>query len=64
MIRFFKKIPVFFKQVIAELKKVSWSSKSELFNATRVVLFGSFFLTAFIALADFVLARLLKVLIS
>lgn len=62
--KFFKKIPIFFKEVANELKKVSWSSRAELINATKVVLIGTFFLTSFIAFADIFLSRLLKVLIS
>ena len=61
---FFSRIPQFLKEVNQELKKVSWSTRSELANATLVVIVGTFFLTSFIALADLVLMRLLRVLIG
>ena len=64
VINFFKKIPIFLKEVNQELKKVSWSNRSELLNATIIVLVGTFFLTVFIAMSDLVLARLLQVLIK
>jgi len=64
IVNFFKKIPIFLKEVHQELKKVSWSNRSELINATVVVLAGTFFLTVFIAVSDLVLARLLQILIK
>jgi preprotein translocase SecE subunit len=63
IINFFKGIPKFLSEVHQELKKVSWSSRSELINAAVVVLVGSLFLTLFISLSDIVLARLLQTLV-
>ncbi|MBN2120077.1 MAG: preprotein translocase subunit SecE [Candidatus Omnitrophica bacterium] len=63
IISFFTRIPAFLSEVHQELKKVSWSTRSELINATIVVLIGSFCLTLFISLSDILLARLLQVLV-
>jgi len=64
IVNFFKRIPGFLKEVKEELKKVSWSSKQELLNATVIVLIGSFFLTLFISLSDLLLARFLQFIIK
>ncbi|HEC69108.1 MAG TPA: preprotein translocase subunit SecE [Candidatus Omnitrophica bacterium] len=64
IVNFFKRIPSFLKEVKEELKKVSWSSRQELLNATVIVLIGSFFLTLFIALSDLLLARFLQFIIK
>ena len=57
------KLPVstvkFLKEVRAELKKVSWSTREELIAATVVVLVGSAFLTIYIALIDVGLSRIM-----
>ena len=47
------------KEVRAELKKVSWSTREELIAATVVVLVGSAFLTIYIALIDVGLSRIM-----
>jgi preprotein translocase subunit SecE len=53
-----------FKNYLAEtrveMKKVTWPTKGELKDATRVVIVASFLLTAFIGLVDFVLTRIVK----
>jgi preprotein translocase subunit SecE len=57
------KIQKFFSEVVAELKKVSWTSRQELIDATRLVIVSSFFLGIFIGATDFVLSRFLTILI-
>ena len=59
----FLKLKKFFSEVIIELKKVSWSSRRELIDATWIVLLSSIFLGTFIGLTDFVLSRLLGIII-
>jgi len=54
----------FFSEVVAELKKVSWLTKKELLDSTWIVLFSSFLLGGYIALADFVLSKLLAFIIG
>jgi len=54
-----KKIPLFFKEVPQELKKVSWSSRDELLGATWVVIATTFFLAFYIGAIDFGLSKFL-----
>jgi preprotein translocase subunit SecE len=53
-----EKVKQFFREVVAEGKKVSWSSKQEYIGATVVVIFAILVLSMFIGLVDFVLSRL------
>ena len=53
-----EKAKQFFREVVAEGKKVSWSSKQEFIGATVVVIFAILVLSMFIGLVDFVLSRL------
>jgi preprotein translocase subunit SecE len=45
-----------------ELKKVTWPTKEELKEATRVVIIASFLLTIFIGAVDQVLSRIIKLI--
>jgi preprotein translocase subunit SecE len=58
-----EKIKLFFREVVAEGKKVSWSSKQEFIGATVVVIFAIFAISIFIGLVDFVLSRLFGLII-
>jgi preprotein translocase subunit SecE len=53
----------FLSEVKTELNKVSWSTKEELIGATTVVLASVFLLAVFIGLCDFILSRLMSLLI-
>jgi len=53
-----KKIPSFFTQVKAELIKVSWPSRKDLLGAAAVVIVATALLTAYIGLLDFLLTRI------
>jgi preprotein translocase subunit SecE len=57
------KIQKFFSEVIVELKKVNWPTRSELIEATWVVLVSTFFLGIFIGSTDLIFSRLLTVII-
>ena len=57
------KIRNFVTEVIVELKKVSWSTRQELFEATWIVLISSAFLGVYIGTTDFVLSKLVGLLI-
>jgi preprotein translocase subunit SecE len=59
----FAKIKKFILEVIIELKKVSWSTRKELLDATKIVLMSSFLLGLFIGLTDFALSRILGLII-
>ena len=58
------KIRKFFAEVAGELKKVSWSTREELLEATWVVLGSSACLGVFIASTDFVLSKLLRLIVK
>ena len=57
------KIITFIKEVKLELKKVSWSTKDELIGSTLVVVVSVFLLALFIGLTDFILSRLIRLII-
>ena len=59
----FGKIKKFIAEVITELKKVSWSTKQELIDATKIVIISSAFLGIYIAIIDFILSKFLGVII-
>lgn len=58
------KIGNFISQVSGEMKKVAWPTKDELIASTVVVLLSTFFLAAFIGIADILLSRVVNLLIS
>jgi preprotein translocase subunit SecE len=58
------KIVKFFQEVRAELKKVSWPTRKELIDSTKVVIIASVLLILFIGLVDVILARLLKLVLG
>jgi len=49
----FSRIRLFYKEMMTELKKASWPSKTELRDSTVVVLIATALLGSFIALTDF-----------
>ncbi|HBR14623.1 MAG TPA: preprotein translocase subunit SecE [Candidatus Omnitrophica bacterium] len=60
MIRIIKK---FTAEVLVELKKVSWSTRRELIDATWIVILSSSALCLFIGSLDLALSKLLKFII-
>ncbi len=60
----FAKIRNFFVEVAVELKKVSWSTRQELVYSTMIVIVSSAMLGVFISTTDFVLAKILALLIK
>ena len=53
----------FIGEVTVELKKVSWSTKQELIDATWIVLTSTVVLGIYIGVIDFVLSKLLGLII-
>ena len=53
------KFSSFFKEVIAELKKVSWPERRAMVESTSVVIMAVVFMTFFIGICDLVLTRML-----
>jgi preprotein translocase subunit SecE len=54
----------FFKEVSVEMQKVTWPTKQELLNATAVVLFGAVLLTAYVGAIDFVMSKIMSLLLT
>jgi preprotein translocase subunit SecE len=61
---FIEGIRKFFAEVMAELKKVSWTNRKDLIDSTWVVLVSSAFLGVFIAAIDFVLSRFMGLILK
>ena len=59
-----KRIRNYLADVVAEMKKVSWVKRRELFTTTLVVIVFSSLLAAFIGLFDFIFSRLLHLVLS
>ena len=59
----FAKVKKFILEVTTELKKVAWSTRKDVIDATWVVIVSSLFLGLFIGGADFVLSKLLGIII-
>ena len=57
------KVQKFVSEVAVELKKVSWSTRKDLIDATWIVIISSIFLGLFIGGTDFVLSKLLGIII-
>jgi preprotein translocase subunit SecE len=51
------KIGKFLNEVKTEMKKVSWSTKKELIDSTRIVIVTVFLLAVFIGVIDFIISR-------
>ena len=56
------KIRKFIAEVVAELKKVSWSTRRDLIDSTWVVIISSAILGVFIGASDFVLSKCVELL--
>jgi len=56
----FKRIGQFFREVSLEMRKVTWLTRYELFDATVAVLISTAIFTAFIGMCDFVFTQLLN----
>jgi len=58
----FTKISNFLKEVKIELKKVSWSTRQELMEATFVVIGITAIIAMFIGTVDLILSKILSVM--
>ena len=58
------RVKKFISEVIVELKKVSWSTKQELMEATWLVLISTIMLGTYIGTVYFVLSKFLGLLIQ
>jgi preprotein translocase subunit SecE len=60
----FKRVRNYLADVWAEMKKVSWVQRKELFTTTLVVIIFSTVLALFIGAVDFVFSRLLGIVLK
>jgi len=57
-----KKAIEFLREVVSEVKKATWPSKQELIGSTIVVVVLVLFVTFYIAMVDFLLSRIMEVI--
>jgi preprotein translocase subunit SecE len=57
-----ERLKAFLSDTKNELKKVTWPTKEELKESTRVVIVASFLLTVFIGVIDQILSRIVKLI--
>ncbi len=58
------KVQNFIGEVMAEMKKVSWTTRRELLDSTLIVIFTSLSLGVFIASIDYVLSKGVSILLK
>ena len=58
------KVVGFIQEVRGELNKVSWSTREEVTGSTIVVIISTLLLAVFVGMCDFVLSRVIGVLIG
>ncbi|MEW6517431.1 MAG: preprotein translocase subunit SecE [candidate division FCPU426 bacterium] len=59
----FERMMTFLRESVAELKRVTWPTRKEILGSTLVVVVVVGILMVFIALFDFVLALLVRMLV-
>ncbi len=59
----FRKIKEYFRNVIGEMKKVSWAKRQDLFKTTVVVILLSMIVAAIIMLFDLIFSNLLHLVL-
>lgn len=57
-------IQTFYRETSAELKKVSWPTRSEAINLTKVVLIVIVVVGAFLGILDFLFSRLFGLILG
>lgn len=58
--RWYKRFFTFLKEVRAEIKKVTWPSKNEVYSTTVVVLFATFFFGFYLYFMDIILSWMIN----
>jgi preprotein translocase subunit SecE len=56
----FERIKTYFAETRTELKKVTWPSRQDIIDSTRVVVVATFIVTIFVGIVDQVLSRIIK----
>ena len=57
---FIERIKLFLSETRTELRKVTWPTREELKESTRVVIVSTFIVTIFIGVVDQILSRLIR----
>ena len=57
------KVKTFIEEVIAEMQKVTWTTRKDLINSALIVIMSSVCLGVFITLTDLLLSRGLKLIV-
>jgi len=57
-----ERLKAYLQETRVEIKKVTWPTRQELKDATRVVIVASFLLTIFIGAVDLILNRIVKLI--
>lgn len=60
----FEKIKQFFREFRIEMKKVSWPSRKEIVASTGVVLVVVLLISFYLGLADLLLSKMLRLMLS
>jgi preprotein translocase subunit SecE len=55
-----ERIKLFISETRTELKKVTWPTREELKESTRVVIVSTFIVTIFVGIVDQVLSRIIR----
>ena len=53
----FKKIGRYFKECVAEMKKVSWPGRTEVLQSVKIVIISTICFAIILGLVDFILLR-------
>ncbi len=62
--RMFEKIRKFLGEIVAEMKKVTWPTREELKESTKLVIIATFVVTVFIGVVDQLLTLLIRRLLG
>ena len=57
---FIEKIKLFISETRTELKKVTWPTREELKESTKVVIVSTFIVTIFVGVVDQILSRIVQ----
>jgi len=56
-----ERIKIFLSETRTELKKVTWPTREELRESTKVVIISTFIITIFVGVVDQVLNRIIRI---
>jgi len=60
----FEKIAKFFDEIKGEMKKVTWPTREELKESTKLVIIATFVVTVFVGFVDQILTLLIRQLLG